>query len=159
MKRILICLLTASFFTGALRAENIGVPAQCEDVMLQVFYWDSYDGNMSSTKYGRTKWIDLIKEVDAINANFDLVWFPPSALGGGVGYNHKQLSNQNSDWGTKAKLVELMDALHKGNTKILGDIVINHRGNKSSWCDFFDDDFKGYGQFQLLQKHICKGDE
>ena len=120
--------------------------------MLQVFYWDSYDGNMSSTKYGRTKWIDLIKEVDAINANFDLVWFPPSASGGGVGYNHKQLSNQNSDWGTKAKLVELMDALHKGNTKILGDIVINHRGNKSSWCDFFDDDFKGYGQFQLLQK-------
>ena len=159
MKRILICLLTTLFFAGALRAENIGVPAECEDVMLQVFYWDSYDGNMSSTKYGRTKWIDLLKDTAAINANFDLVWFPPSASGGGVGYNHKQLSNQNSDWGTKAKLVELMEALHKGNTKILGDIVINHRGNKSSWCDFFDDDFKGYGQFQLLQKHICKGDE
>lgn len=157
MKRIILFLLPMLVYAGAMRvhAENIGVPAECEDVMLQVFYWDSY----KETKYGRTKWIDLLKDTAAINANFDLVWFPPSAKGGGVGYSHKQLSNQDSDWGTRAKLVELIAALHAGNTKVLGDIVINHRGNKSNWCDFFEDDFKGYGKWQLTQAHICKGDE
>lgn len=156
MKKIILILLTILFVSPVLRAENIGVPSECEDVMLQVFYWDSYK---SDSKYGRTKWIDLLKDTAAINANFDLVWFPPSAMGGGVGYTHKQLSNQSGDWGTKAKLVELMAALHAGNTKILADIVINHRGNKSNWCDFFEDDFQGYGKFQFTQEHICKNDE
>ena len=157
MKRIVLYVFSALMVAGAVdvNAANIGVPAECEDVMLQVFYWDSY----KDTKYGRTKWIDLLKDTAAINANFDLVWFPPSAKGGGVGYSHKQLSNQDSDWGTKAKLVELIAALHAGNTKVLGDIVINHRGNLSNWCDFFEDDFKGYGKWQLTQKHICSNDE
>lgn len=161
MKKVILSIVSVLLFAGAsvLHAENIGVPAECEDVMLQVFYWDSYDSGKSSTKYGRTKWIDLLKDTAAINANFDLVWFPPSAMGGGVGYTHKQLSNQSGDWGTKAKLVELIGALHAGNTKVLADIVINHRGNKSNWCDFFEDDFKGYGKYQLTQQHICKGDE
>ena len=143
MKKVLLCIVSAIFMANvaALRAENIGVPSECEDVMLQVFYWDSYDGNKSTTKYGRTKWVDLLKDTAIINRNFDLVWFPPSAKGGGVGYSHKQLSNQDSDWGTKAKLQELIAALHKGHTRVLADIVINHRGNLSNWCDFFEDDF------------------
>ena len=33
-------------------------PAQCPDVMLQAFYWDSYDSSKPTTTYGRTKWID-----------------------------------------------------------------------------------------------------
>ena len=156
MKKIFLSIISILMVAPVLRAENIGVPAECEDVMLQAFYWDSY----KLTKYGRTLWIDLQKDTAAINANFDLVWFPPSASGGGVGYTHKQLSNQNSDWGQKSSLVNLMDALHRGGTKILADIVINHRGNATSWCDFMPDNFgEGYGSFQLLQTHICKGDE
>ena len=161
---ILSMILLAS--AGALRAENIGVPSECEDVMLQVFYWDSYKNQSGSdSKYGRTKWIDLLKDTAAINANFDVVWFPPSAQStGGVGYYHTCLSDQgypnSTDWGTKGKLQELMEALHQGNTKILGDIVINHRGNKSNWVDFYPDNFgEGYGSFQLTQEHICSGDE
>ena len=142
-----------------LRAVNTGVPAECEDVMLQAFYWNSYDGNASSTKYGRTKWIDLLKDTAAINANFDLVWFPPSASAGGVGYTPKQYSNQDSDWGTKTKLNELIGALHKRGTKVIADIVVNHRGNLNSWCNFFQDNFGSYGTFQLTQKHICRNDE
>ena len=159
MKKVILSLLTILFIAPGMRAENIGVPSECEDVMLQCFYWNSYDGNQSSTRFGRTKWIDLIKDTAAINANFDLVWFPPSAMGGGVGYTHRCLSNQSGDWGQKASLVNLIAALHAGNTKVLADIVINHRGNYSNWCDFYEDDFKGYGKFQLTQKHICKGDE
>lgn len=158
MKKFILSILSIVWLAnaGALRAENIGVPAECEDVMLQAFYWNSY----TLTKYGRTKWIDLIKDTAAINADFDLVWFPPSASStGGVGYYHACLSNQESDWGTKAKLTELIAALHKGGTKVLGDIVINHRGNKSSWVDFWQDNFGTYGTYQLTQSHICAGDE
>ena len=80
MKRIGLYVFSVLMIAGAVdvNAANIGVPAECEDVMLQVFYWDSY----KDTKYGRTKWIDLLKDTAAINANFDLVWFPPSAKGG-----------------------------------------------------------------------------
>ena len=152
-------VLAFLFFVPALRAENIGVPSECEDVMLQAFYWDSY----KSDKYGRTKWIDLLKDTAVINANFDLVWFPPSAKADGsesVGYNHKKLNNQDSSWGTKGNLVKLIAALHAGNTKVLADIVINHRANKSNWCDFEEDVFgEGYGSFQLTEEHICSNDE
>ena len=140
---------------------NIGVPSECEDVMLQAFYWDSYKTQSGTdSKYGRTKWLDLLKDTAAINANFDLVWLPPSASStGGVGYYHACLSNQSGDWGSSSKLKELIAALHKGNTRVLADIVINHRGNKSSWVDFYSDNFGSYGTYQLTQSHICSGDE
>jgi glycosidase len=139
---------------------STAVPSQCEDVMLQVFYWDSYKNQTGNdSKYGRTRWVDLLKDTAAINANFDLVWFPPSAYGdggngsGGVGYTHRQLSNQTSDWGSRAKLEELIAALHRGDTRVLADIVINHRGNKSNWCDFYADNFGTY--VRAVKKECC----
>ena len=64
----LIIVLLAS--AGVVRASNVGVPAECEDVMLQAFYWDSYKTKTSTdSKFGRTKWIDLLKDTAAINAN------------------------------------------------------------------------------------------
>lgn len=158
MKKFCFSIVFLLTVAPILRAENAGVPAECEDVMLQAFYWDSHQ----LTKYGRTKWVDLLADTAAINANFDLVWFPPSASStGGVGYYHACLSNQESAWGQKSKLQSLISALHKGGTKVLGDVVINHRGNKSSWCDFYEDDFTILygGKFQLTVEHICSGDE
>ena len=163
MKKVLLSILSVFVIAGAshLSARNAGVPAECEDVMLQAFYWDSYNGNASTTKYGRTKWIDLLKDTAAINANFDVVWFPPSAgpTGCGVGYSARQYSNQESDWGTKTTLGNLITALHKGNTKVLADVVLNHRGNYNSWCNFYQDNFGSYGTYQLTQQHICRNDE
>lgn len=167
MRKSILGVLSVFLFAGAgaLHAENIGVPSECEDVMLQAFYWDSYKTQSGSdSKYGRTKWVDLLKDTAAINANFDLVWFPPSAQStGGVGYYHTCLSDQGSTtataWGSKSKLDEIIAALHKGGTKVIADIVINHRGNKSSWVDFYEDNFGQYGKYQLTQSHICAGDE
>ena len=162
---VILCVGASVFApeAGGLKAENIGVPAECEDVMLQAFYWDSYKTQSGSdSKYGRTKWIDLLKDTAAINANFDLVWLPPSAKAGtdGVGYNHRKLSNQDSSWGTRGRLNDLIQALHAAHTKVLADIVINHRANKSNWCDFDEDVFgEGYGSFQLTEEHICSDDE
>ena len=164
MKKILLVFSTIILCAGvsSLHAKNIGVPAECEDVMLQAFYWDSYKAQSSTnSKFGCTKWIDLIKDTAAINANFDVVWFPPSAgpKGCGVGYSAKQYSNQESDWGTKTGLNNLINALHKGNTKVLADVVLNHRGNLTNWCNFFTDNFGSYGTFTLTQKEICRNDE
>ena len=161
MKKLFILMTATLFVMPAMNAKNIGVPAECEDVMLQAFYWNSYDGSASSTKYGRTKWIDLLKDTVAIRDNFDLVWFPPSAgpTGCGVGYSAKQYGSQDSDWGSRQKLIQLIDALHAGNTKVLADIVVNHRGSGSSWCSFMTDNFGSYGTWTLTQKEICRNDE
>lgn len=157
MKKIIISLFSLLCIVPISSAKDVGVPAQCEDVMLQAFYWDSY----RLDKYGRTNWISLIKDTAAIAANFDLVWLPPSAQGGGVGYYHKCLSNQNSDWGQAQNLQRLIAGLRKGGVKVIADIVINHRGNMSSWCNFYEDDFTFLygGKFQLTEEHICAGDE
>ena len=163
MKKIILSLVTILFAAPMLRAENVGVPSECEDVMLQAFYWDSYKTQSSTdSKYGRTKWIDLLKDTATINANFDLVWFPPSAgpTGGGVGYSAKQYSSQDSDWGTKTKLNQLITALHAGNTRVIADVVLNHRGSGTTWCTFLTDKFGStYGTWTLTQKEICRYDE
>ena len=168
MKKFILSVLVFVFLASAsvTRAENVGVPAECEDVMLQAFYWDSYKTQSgTSSKYGRTKWVDIRKDSVAICGNFDLVWLPPSAFGdggegkGGVGYIPKNFTDQNSDWGQATTLDKLIATLHNGGTKVIADIVINHHGNSNSWCTFYADNFGKYGSFQLTQKHICYSDE
>ena len=133
------------------------VPAQCTDVMLQAFYWDSY--KTSGLKHGSTRWQDLLAESGEIAAYFDLVWLPPSAKSEGVGYHPAQYCNQNSAWGSRANLETLISNLHAGGAKVIADIVINHSGNKSSWCDFYTEDFGEYGSFAPDASWICKTDE
>ena len=162
MKKILIGIITIFFLASAspLHAKNIGVPAECEDVMLQGFYWDSYQ---TTSKYGGTGWNRLIKDTAAITRNFDLIWLPPSAYAGdngGMGYYHVQLSDQDSKWGKATALSKLIAAFHRGGTKVLADIVINHRNDAGKWTNFAKDYFgPGYGTFELTQEHICSGDE
>lgn len=145
---------------GVVCASNVGVPAECEDVMLQAFYWDSHDASKSTTKYGCTKWLYLVKDTAVIGEYFDLVWLPPcSQSTGGVGYYHVQLSNLSSDWGNLQGLKKLIAGLHKRGTKVVGDIVINHRASINGWCTFAADNFGAYGTYQLTNKHVCKYDE
>lgn len=134
---------------------TVGVPAEYEGVMMQCFYWNSYQDQ----GYGRTKWIDLIKIAEEIGDNFDLVWFPPSGRGGGTGYYTARYSSQDSDWGTKEKLKELIGLLHAKGTKVIGDVVVNHRASSSGWCAFSIETFGSYGTFQMTSEHICSGDE
>lgn len=135
----------------------VGVPSEYEGVMLQAFYWDSY----TKTDFSRTKYVDLINNyVDQIGANFDVVWMPPSGMGGGTGYYTKWYSNLDSDWGTKSKLTELITKLHNHGTKVLADIVINHHASKSGWAkDFYENNFGTYGSYKISSKYICAGDE
>ena len=136
---------------------STSVPSQCTDVMLQAFYWDSY--KTSGLKHGSTRWQNLSAESGEIAAYFDLVWLPPSAKASGVGYHPAQYCNQNSAWGSRADLETLIANLHAGGTKVIADIVINHTDNKSSWCDFYQEDFGKFGSFSPDASWICKTDE
>lgn len=143
------------------------VPSECGDVMLQAFYYDSYrDGAPGdvvingTTKLGNTKWATLLKQSGEIGTYFDLVWLPPSGKSeGGTGYHQTVYSNQNSDWGSQKDLLEFINRMHAANTKVVADIVINHAGGKSSWCDFHTQNFGEYGVFEPDASWIAKSDE
>ncbi len=142
------------------------VPSECEDVMLQAFYYDSYrdgapgDVLINGKQLGNTKWVTLLNQSGEIGSYFDLVWLPPSGKSeGGTGYHQTQYSNQNSDWGKQKDLLEFINRMHAANTKVVADIVINHAGCKSSWCDFYPQNFGEYGTFQPDASWICKTDE
>ena len=147
-------------------AHGSSVPGECEDVMLQAFYYDSYrdgapgDVKINGVQLGNTKWTTLLEQSGEIGTYFDLVWLPPSGKSeGGTGYHQTQYSNQNSDWGKQKDLLEFINRMHAANTKVVADIVINHAGCKSSWCDFYPQNFGEYGTFQPDASWICKTDE
>ena len=157
MKKItlLLGLLVASI--SALFAQ---VPMASEDVMLQGFYWNSYQNYKN---YGTTKWTDLKTQASEIAATFDLIWLPPSAKSsGGTGYIPEKWCDQGESkptaWGNKTDLKNLISTLKAGGCKTIADIVINHRGNQSSWTNFHKETF-GSETFQLNASHICSDDE
>ena len=136
-------------------------PAQCPDVILQAFYWNSY----ANKGYGRTKWIDHLNGNSGSTAEemgkwFDLIWLPPmSRATGGTGYIPTKYSELNSDWGVKQKLVQLIETFHKNGARVVADIVINHGAAYQGWCDFAQLNFGSYGTFKPDASWICKTDE
>ena len=145
---------------------STSVPSECEDVMLQAFYYDSYrdgapgDVKINGKQLGNTKWNVLLDQSGEIGTYFDLVWLPPSGKSeGGTGYHQTVYSNQNSDWGSQKELIEFINRMHAANTKVVADIVINHAGTKSSWCDFHTQYFGDYGTFEPDASWIAQTDE
>ena len=144
-------------------------PAQCPDVVLQAFYWDSYQDptktGSTTAVYGRTKWIDHLNAKNGTSAEeigqwFDLIWLPPmSKATGGTGYHPVNYSNLDSDWGTKTKLTELINVLHQNGARVVADIVINHADAKQGWCNFDTYNFGEYGTFSPDGSYICSTDE
>ncbi len=139
-------------------------PAKCPDVLLQGFYWDSYQDK----GYGRTKWIDWLNievgqnltQAEEAGQWFDLIWLPPmSQATGGTGYLPTNYSNLDSDWGTKKNLTKLIDTFHKNGARVVADIVINHCAARNGWCNFGTYDFGEYGKFTPDGSWICSTDE
>ena len=145
------------------KAYTSAVPSQCGDVLLQAFYYDSYSGKTyNGVKFSDTKWATLNEQASEIGTYFDMVWLPPSAKSsGGTGYHPSQYSNQNSAWGSRTDLEKFITTMHNSprKTKVIADIVVNHMDNKSSWCDFWEQDFGSYGKFQPQAAWITSNDE
>lgn len=136
-------------------------PAQCPDVMLQAFYYES----TTDKGHGRTKWVDHINGTNGSSAEeigkwFDLVWLPPmSKSEGGMGYHPTNYGNLNGDWGTDTKLKQLIQTLRQNGARVVADIVINHAGAQEGWCDFKSYTFGSYGTFTPDGSYICSTDE
>ena len=155
MKRLLlslsfiICCLSFSSVT----AQSQGWPAQYGGVMLQGFYWDSYDDS---------QWTALSAQTDQLKGTFDLVWLPQSGYCGGQSMGYDDLywfpGHYDSSFGTEVQLRSLIKTFKENGIKTLADVVINHRRNLSSWTDFPAETYKGV-TYQLTYNDICADDE
>ena len=108
-----------------------GWPANYPGVMLQGFYWDSYNDS---------RWSVLEAQADELAEFFQLVWIPQSAnCGGGnsMGYDDKYwFTNYNSSFGSKTQLTSMINTFKSKGIGTIADVVINHRKNNSNWVDF-----------------------
>ena len=147
-------------------------PSNCPDVMLQGFYWDSYQQQKTGSPteiYGRTKWIDWLnnKAADGVTSLateagqwFDLIWLPQmSKSSGGLGYHPSDYSNLESGLGTAPNLNRLIETFHKNGARVVADIVINHADAQNGWCGYSGYNFGTYGRFTPNGSYICSTDE
>ena len=114
-------------------------PANYDGVMLQAFYWDSYDD---------TNWQKLKSQVDELSTYFNLLWVPNSGYCGGTSMGYMPiywLKHTSSFGGRERYLYEMIDAYKAKNVGIIMDVVINHKAplgktvkNKTA-IDFVDE--------------------
>ena len=125
MKRLFTSLLIT---LTTLTTMAQGWPAEYEGVMLQGFYWDSFD---------QSKWTTLEKQADELSQYFTLVWLPQSGNCGGTSMGYDDLywfpgnGHYDSSFGTEAELRSLIKTFKARDIGSIADIVINHRKNVS----------------------------
>ena len=133
-----------------------GWPTNYDGVMLQGFYWDSYD---------ETSWAKLEAQADEIAPFFQLIWIPQSGwcnTGYNVmGYMPVYYFNQKSSFGSERELRNMIATYREKGTGFLADVVINHRGNigaNGSWVDFPVETWNGE-TYQMYPSDICQNDD
>lgn len=129
-----------------------GWPANYGGVMLQGFYWNSYDD---------TNWTNLKSQVNDFADNFSLVWLPQSGkcleTSQTMGYMPYYYFNQNSSFGTEAELRDLIKTFKSKGIGMVADVVINHH-NTSGWFSFPAEVYKGV-TYQLKSTDIVANDD
>ena len=130
-----------------------GWPTGYNGVMLQGFYWDSFND---------TKWTNLESQADELAEFFNLVWIPQSGYCGSyssMGYDDLYwFSNYNSAFGTRAQLTSMITTFKNKGIGTIADVVINHRKNVSNWVDFPAESYNGV-TYQLKSSDICCDDD
>lgn len=129
-----------------------GWPANYGGVMLQGFYWNSYDD---------TNWINLKSQVNDFADNFSLVWLPQSGkcLGNSqtMGYKPYYYFNQNSSFGTEAELRDLIKTFKGKGIGMVADVVVNHH-DTDGWFTFPAEVYKGV-TYQFKSTDIVANDD
>ena len=129
-----------------------GWPSGYSGVMLQGFYWDSYNDS---------KWTNLESQADELAEFFKLVWIPQSGNcnGTSMGYNPLYwFTNYNSSFGNKTQLQSMINTFKAKGIGTIADVVINHRQNLSNWVNFPSETYKGV-TYQLKSTDICRDDD
>lgn len=115
-----------------------GWPANYGGVMLQSFYWGSYE---------ESSWSKLTQQADTLSKYFNLIWAPPSGYpntrSNNMGYYPIYWFNQTSAFGTETELRTMIKTFKDKGTGIIADVVINHKNGKSKWCDFVNESVTG----------------
>lgn len=129
-----------------------GWPANYGGVMLQGFYWNSYDD---------TNWTNLKSQVNDFADNFSLVWLPQSGkcLGNSqtMGYKPYYYFNQNSSFGTEAELRDLIKTYKGKGIGMVADVVVNHH-DTDGWFTFPAEVYKGV-TYQFKSTDIVANDD
>ena len=153
MKRLALLFFIISLHLSAF---SQGWPADYEGVMLQGFYWDSYD---------ETSWARLQAQADEIAPYFELVWVPQSGWCNSnynsMGYMPVYYFNQKSSFGSERELRSMIAAYRERGTGFIADVVVNHRNNMGvggSWADFPAETYNGE-TYQMWASDICKNDD
>lgn len=121
-------------------------------VMLQGFYWDSFDD---------TKWTNLTSQADELSAYFNLIWIPNSGSSGyySMGYSPQYWFKHDSSFGTSDELRNMIRTFKNKGTGFIADVVVNHRNGVTNWYDFpIETDHKG-NTWELGLWAICGNDE
>ena len=130
-----------------------GWPSNYGGVMLQGFYWDSFDDS---------QWTRLESQADEFAEFFSLLWVPPSGYSSGyntMGYDALYwFTNYNSSFGSRAQLTSMINTFKSKGIGTIADVVINHRKNVSNWVDFPSETYKGV-TYQLKSTDICRDDD
>ena len=147
--RVLALLITYHF--SFITATAQGWPENYGGVMLQGFFWDSYNDS---------QWTRLEKQADDLATTFDLVWVPQSGNCGGtsMGYDDLYWFNQNSSFGSEAELRSMIQTFKEKGIGTIADVVINHRKNLSNWVDFPRETYKGV-TYEMVSTDICADDD
>ena len=145
MKRSITLLLMCLMAILTMSAQ--GWPANYGGVMLQGFYWDSFED---------TKWNTLTAQADELSSYYDLIWVPNSGQTkadqwnspGNWGYENMGYMpvywlRHNSCFGTEEELLNMIQTFKAKGTKLIEDVVINHKNGLSNWADFPDETVTG----------------
>lgn len=135
---------------GPTDAWALGWPSNYEGVMLQGFYWDSYDD---------TKWTNLESQADELSQYFKLIWVPNSGKCSYMGYMPQYwFTNHNSAFGTEKELLSMIETYKDKGTGFIADCVINHRNGLTNWYDFPKEQWNGK-TWSIGLEGICSNDE
>ena len=141
-----------TFHFSLLTSSAQGWPENYGGVMLQGFYWDSFDD---------TRWVTLEKQANDLASSFDLIWIPQSGNCGGQSMGYDDLwwfNNYNSSFGDEAQLRSMIKTFKAAGMGTIADVVINHRRNVSSWVDFPKETYNGV-EYTMLPTDICANDD
>lgn len=159
MKHLFTLIFTLMGLPLGLMAQ--GWPANYGGVMLQGFYWDSYND---------TKWTNLTSQADELSKYFNLIWVPQSGWCNSttdMGYYPRYWFDQRSAFGTEQELRTMISTFKAKGTDIIADVVINHKNGVSTWCNFANESFIGKNTVKTYSvawdnvnyTQICNNDE
>ena len=130
-----------------------GWPTNYDGVMLQGFYWDSFN---------ETRWPKLESQADELAEFFKLVWIPQSADCGGQSMGYDDFywfpGHYNSSFGSEDQLRSMINTFKSKGMGTIADVVVNHRKTMNDWVTFPTEVYKGV-TYKMNSTDICRNDD